>query len=495
MSDGTGPGSNGSDPRPRGRRRASPARNLRQVPFDERAEVSVLGSILRRSQTVLDFCVQAKLVPDAFYVPRHRTIFEAMLALNTEGRAVDLVTLLEILERQGHAEAVGGQAYIERMLDNTPTYAHAETYIEVVQEKYLLRSMIEKSAELIDQCYTQEKPAEEILQDAERSIFDIAQRRMTETVRWPDLVKKTMVHVEHILQTRRGLTGLPTGYLDLDRMLLGLQPGDLIILAARPSMGKTSLAMNIVENIATGYRSCPGYERTDPKAVAVFSLEMSGEQLARRMICCHARVSSHLLARGVLPTGSHGALTEAADVLERAPIHVDDGAGLAALEVKSRARRMKSQHPIELVVIDYLQLMNYPAYAKDRQREIAAISGVMKAMAKELRLPVLVLSQFSRAPEGRHGSVPKLSDLRDSGAIEQDADVVLLLRRPIKAPDDPKHNPDDPKLSIVDVAKHRNGPTGNVELNFEEDYTRFMDRTNRPAPEEAQFGRAEVAYE
>jgi replicative DNA helicase len=205
------------------------------------------------------------------------------------------------------------------------------------------------------------------------------------------------------------------------------------------------------------------------------------------MLCCSARVSSHRLSRGILPRESHGALTNAADVLIKAPILVDDSAGLSALEVKSRARRMKARHDIGLIVVDYLQLMNYPMYAKDRQREIAAISGVMKAMAKELKLPVIVLSQFSRAPEGRHGSVPKLSDLRDSGAIEQDADVVLLLRRPIRAPDDPEHNPEDPKLSVVDIAKHRNGPTGLARLNFEEDYTRFEDRQNRPMAEDEPF--------
>ncbi len=491
MAEFGGSGGAGEPDRPRSQRRTSAAGRI--PPYDENAEVGLLGAAMQRAEQMLDLCVQARLSSDAFYVPAHRALFEAMVDLNNAGRGVDLITLGEYLERKGRLDFVGGHEFLERLQDNTPTAAHGEYYLDIVHEKFLLRAMIDRARQVIDHCYEEDENAAELLQRAEQSFFEIAEYRNTETTSWNELIKHTMEEIELILQTKRGLTGLPTGFRDLDNLLLGLQAGDMIILAARPSMGKTSLAMNIVEHVATGYRSCAGYRDQAARSVAVFSLEMSADQLVRRMLCCSARVSSHRLSRGILPRESHGALTNAADVLIKAPILVDDSAGLSALEVKSRARRMKARHNIGLIVVDYLQLMNYPMYAKDRQREIAAISGVMKAMAKELKLPVIVLSQFSRAPEGRHGSVPKLSDLRDSGAIEQDADVVLLLRRPIRAPDDPEHNAEDPKLSIVDVAKHRNGPTGPVRLNFEEDYTRFMDRADRVMPEEGAFDVGEAS--
>ena len=278
---------------------------------------------------------------------------------------------------------------------------------------------------------------------------------------------------------------MPTGYADLDKILMGLQPSDMIVLAARPSMGKTSLALNIAENIALGIaggESCP---------VAVFSLEMSKEQLVRRMICSHARVPSHKLQGGYISREFHGQLIAAADALMKAPIFLDDTAGLEALELRSRARRIKRKHDIQLIVVDYLQMLSYPQFAREgRQRETAAISGALKAMAKELRIPVLVLSQLSRAPEQRSDDgKPRLSDLRDSGAIEQDADVVLMLRRPSVYAEEGEAM--DEKLAEVEVAKHRNGPTGKVDFNFEREYTRFENRApgvsiparilNRPA--------------
>jgi replicative DNA helicase len=253
-------------------------------------------------------------------------------------------------------------------------------------------------------------------------------------------------------------------------MLLGLQPSDLIVLAARPSMGKTSLALNIAENIALGAR------KLDPRPVAVFSLEMSAESLVRRMICCHARVSAQELSSGRIGAPEHSQLITAADTLRQAPIYVDDTAGLEAMDLRARARRLKRKYGIQFIVVDYLQLMNYSKFAAEgRQRETAAISQALKGMAKELKVPVLVLSQLSRAPETREKTaVPKLSDLRDSGAIEQDADVVMLLRRPCKYKDDKEAG--DLRLSIVDIAKHRNGATGEVRLDFEDRYTKFSNR-------------------
>ena len=280
-----------------------------------------------------------------------------------------------------------------------------------------------------------------------------------------------MTDIENIFLMKKGITGLPTGYPDLDRILMGLQPSDMVVLAARPSMGKTSLALNIAENIALGVGD------SEPRPVAVFSLEMSKEQLVRRMICSHARVPSHKLQGGYISKEFHGQLISAASALMKAPIFLDDTAGLEALELRSRARRIKRKHDIQLIVVDYLQMLSYPQFAREgRQRETAAISGALKAMAKELQIPVLVLSQLSRAPEQRSDDgKPRLSDLRDSGAIEQDADVVLMLRRPCVYAEEGEVI--DDRLAEVEVAKHRNGPTGKVEFNFEREYTRFDSRS------------------
>ena len=469
-----------------GTRRAPPqgqGKN-RQPPYSVEAESGVLGSAMQDSQRVLDLCIQHKILPESFYVKAHQTIYDAMVDMHQQARPIDLLTLAERLRQTGDLENLGGQAYLEQLEDATPTPAHAEYYIDIVHQKYLLRSMIGRATDVIDRCYDGSEDAGELLQHAEQSFFEISEAKRSDMRMWSDMVKKSMEDIETIYQTKKGLTGVPTGFKDVDKLLLGLQPGDMVILAARPSMGKTSLAMNVVEHIATGYRSCAGYHDQEARPVGIFSLEMSGEQLVRRMICCCAKVSSHRLAGGYLSAKYHGDLIQAADALIKAPIYLDDTPGLTALEVKSRARRMKSKYNVGLIVIDYLQLMHFPQYGREgRQRETAAISGAMKAMAKELQVPVIVLSQLSRAPETRGGpSIPKLSDLRDSGSIEQDADVVMLLRRPCKYREDPEH--DKRELAIVDIAKHRNGPTGEVRMNFDEDYTRFHDRTERDIDED-----------
>jgi len=293
-------------------------------------------------------------------------------------------------------------------------------------------------------------------------------------VPWREAVKQAVEHVEKILTLRRGLTGLSTGFLNLDEVFQGLRSGEMIVLAARPSMGKTSLAMNIAENVALG--------RRDPEqaahAVGIFSLEMSHEQLVLRMLCSHAGVSAHKLTSGYASAKTdHGRLMQAASVLSKAPLSLDDTGGLDILELRARARRMKKKHNVELIIVDYLQLLHSKEYARQgRQIETAYISGNLKAMAKELRMPVLVLSQLSRAPDQRDKlGKPKLSDLRDSGAIEQDADVVCMLRRPCKYEEDTEHA--DETLAVVDVCKNRNGPTNDdVRLNFEAECMRFTDR-------------------
>ncbi len=459
-------------------------------PYSEEAERGVLGSALLDATRVIDLCVEKRVVPDSFHTPAHQTIYEILVDMNNAGRVIDLLTVGERLESAGLLSRIGGREYLLQLVDFTPTAAHAEHYIEIVRQKHLLRTIIDCSRTAIDKCYDSEEDADEILSESEQRIFDIGDQADRGLVPWPELVRDSMKEIEEIFLQKKGITGIPTGYLDLDHKLLGLQKSDMIIIAARPSMGKTSLAMNMAEKIALGEIS-----DKKPRPVAVFSLEMSREQLVRRMICCRARVSSHNLSKGFVSQVNHGHLMQAADSLIKAPLYLDDTAGLTAVELRARARRLKKRFDIQLIVVDYLQLLHYPQYAKEgRQRETAAISGALKAMAKELRIPVIVLSQLSRAPETRDKlGKPKLSDLRDSGSIEQDADVVALLRRPCKYPEDEDYN--DTSLSILDIAKHRNGPTGEVRLHFEEEFTRFEDRAQRGVDHDEAFAPDEEGVE
>lgn len=440
-------------------------------PYSEDAERGVLGSSLLDAARVIDLAVSKGLKPESFYVPAHQALFDVLTGMMSDGRPVDLLTVGDRLRDLGRLDELGGAPFLEKLVDGTPTAAHAEYYIEIVRQKHLLRSIIDRSREAMDNCFGSEEDADVILGKVEQSFFDIGQAQRSAVVPWQDLVKDAVEEIETIVTLKKGVTGVATGFADLDRYLLGLQPGDMIVLAARPSMGKTSLALNIAENVALGQAA-----DQPARSVAVFSLEMSKEQLVRRMICSRAGVSSHKLAGGYISREAHGSLIAAADALNKAAIYLDDTAGLEVLELRSRARRLKRKHDIQLIVVDYLQMMSFPQFGREgRQRETAAISGSLKAMAKELRVPVLVLSQLSRAPETRGElGIPRLSDLRDSGSIEQDADVVLLLRRPCKYPNDENH--EDQRLAVVEIAKHRNGPTGVVKLDFEEDYTRFGSR-------------------
>lgn len=443
----------------------------RLPPYREEAERGVLGAAMLDPDRVIDLCVEAALGADSFYIPAHRIIFELLIDMREQGRAIDLLTISERLKDLGRLEQVGGAAYVEQLVESTPTSAHAEYYIDIVRQKYLLRCIIERARASIDACYYGEDTADMILDHAEQSMYDISDMQRRSVMPWPAVIKNVMTQVDHIMTDRRDITGLATGFADLDRLTHGLQPGDMIIIAARPSMGKTSLAMNIAENVALG--DVADHSR---RPVAIFSLEMSTDQLARRMLCSRANVSASRLTGSFLTNANHSSLVSAADLLSKAPLYVDDTPSLSAIELRARARRMKKRFGIELIVIDYLQMMNFPQFAKEgRQRETAAISGSLKAMAKELRVPVIVLSQLSRAPETRDKTaVPKLSDLRDSGSIEQDADVVGLLRRPCKYPDDEEAH--DQTLAILDIAKHRNGECKELRLNFIGELTKFETR-------------------
>lgn len=464
----------------------------RQPPHSEEAEKGVLGSILLDSFKVMDLCLERQIVPESFYLPAHRLIYEAMTDLAKQSSAIDVVTVTNRLSATGKLEAIGGSVVLDRLVDSTPTTAHAEYYIDIVRQKYLLRAVIACARDAEVACYESEESADLTLSKVEQSFMDITERQHGFVMPWKSAVDVAMKHIEQMLIGHKGLSGLSTGFLNMDRILHGFRPGEMIILAARPSMGKTSLAMNIAENIALGR----GGDRV-ARPVGMFSLEMSHETLALRMLCAHALVDSHSISGGFVSKEEHAKITQAASVLSKAPIFLDDTGGLDVLELRARARRMKKKHAVELIVIDYLQLLHSSEFTRQgRQIETAHISGNLKAMAKELKIPVLVLSQLSRAPEQRDSGVPKLSDLRDSGAIEQDADVVMMLRRP-NLYQEQQEGQGDELLAIADVVKHRNGPTGDVELNFEARYTRFSDRAHgvdgREPPAEAPGGDGEGA--
>ncbi len=452
-------------------RRAAPAH--RAPPYSEEAERGVLGSILLDSVRVMDLCIERQLTPDSFYVPVHRMLFERMLDLSRKGQAIDVLTLGERLRSTGELEHIGGIPYLEQLVDFTPTAAHAEYYIDIVRQKHLLRSIIECACKAETWCYESDESADEILARCEQAFLGITEGQHGLVKPWREAIREAIEHIERILTTRRGLSGYSTGFLNIDRVLNGLRPGEMIVLAARPSMGKTSLSLNIAENVALG----KGDPERQSRPVGVFSLEMGHEQLVLRMLCGHAGVPAFKIATGYLSaTVDHARLTRAASILDKAPIYLDDTGGLDITELRARARRMKLKYGVELIIVDYLQLLHAREHQwQGRQQETADISGQLKAMAKELRIPVIVLSQLSRAPEQRGAlAIPKLSDLRDSGAIEQDADVVGMLRRPCKYPEDPEH--EDKTLAILEIVKHRNGPTGVCRLNFDEELMRFTDR-------------------
>ena len=446
----------------------------RLPPYSEEAERGVLGSALIDSEKVLELCSDNKISSESFHVPAHRHLFEQLQEMVQSGKAVDLLTVGEHLKQNGRLDSVGGYVFLEGLIDSTPTAAHAGYYIGFVRQKHLLRNIIDEATSAIDRCYTEtDEDAESLLSRTEAAFFELSGQRITKTDEWKVAVSEIMGKLENAQSF-----GVPTGYRDLDGKLRGFHPTDMIVLAARPSMGKTSLAMNIAENAALGKNS-----EHKPYAVGVFSLEMSQEQLARRMLFSKARIPAW---REQIHKSDHGKLVAAADQLSKAKIVVDDSAGLDVMDLFSRARRMKRVYGINLIVIDYLQLLHDKRRMRDgRQQETSSISNTIKQMAKELDVPVLILSQLSRAPEqgGRDGK-PRLSDLRDSGAIEQDADVVLLLTRPAFNDAHKGDIDENDPLAEVIIAKHRNGPTGTVEMNFFKEFTRFDDRDSRHSTDE-----------
>ncbi|NCD33706.1 MAG: replicative DNA helicase [Spartobacteria bacterium] len=450
------------------------ASEIRRVPpYSEEAEKGVLGSILLDYGRVIDLCNEKPLTVESFYNSSHQLIYEAVLKMTRENRPIDLLTLGNTLKDADLLDQCGGRAYLEELVDSTPTDLHATYYIDIVHQKFLRRCIIDVAKDSIEECYTSDATSQEVLSNVEQNIFEISNKQRVGLVPWREMITNCMQGIDEMLQQQKNIVGISSGFRDIDRKLLGLKGGDMIVLAARPSMGKTSLALNIAERIAT-----PWLTDDVGRPVAVFSLEMPYDQLVKRMLCSRARVPAGKIMGGShLNKNLHHQLIGAADALSKAPFYLDDTAGLDVVELVSRARRMKQRYHIEIVVIDYLQLLKCDSKASQgRQLEVAAISGMIKAMAKNLNVPVLVLSQLSRASESRdRHQRPQLSDLRDSGSIEQDADVVLMLRRPSRIPGDERS--DDQSLAILDIAKNRNGPTGELELNFLGECTRFDDRT------------------
>ena len=431
-------------------------------PQNVEAEESILSAILIDNTVLLD--VIEILKSEDFYRTGHQKIYSAVIDLFDKGEPVDLVTLANNLQEKGLLEDVGGASYLARLVDAVPLAVNAEHYAKIVHDKASLRRLIEKANAIAKRCFKDEGNVDEVIDFAESSIFEVSEDK-TKQAFYPisKLIMRNIETLEEKQGNRSLVTGVPMGFSLLDNLTSGLQNSDLIILAARPSMGKTALALNIARNAAI--------EANIP--VALFSLEMSKEQLSLRMLCSEARLDSSRLRGGFFSMEDWRRLTDAAGVLSESPIYIDDSANLSAMEIRAKARRLKMDKNIGLIVIDYLQLMHGRTSAERRDLEISEISRALKALAKELDLPVLALSQLNRMLEQRNDKRPRLSDLRESGALEQDADVVAFIYR------DEIYNKDEnnPKKGTADIiiSKQRNGPVGEVTLTFLNTYTRFED--------------------
>jgi len=423
----------------------------------------VLGAILIHNDA---FNAAAEVIDAGdFFRDAHRRIFDRMVALSERGDAIDFVTLKEELSRKGDLEEVGGPAYIASLADGVPRSANVEYYARIVKEKSTLRSLIHSANKILADAYDAEEEPDILLDGAERAIFAIAEDRIRAGfVPLRDLVQGSFATIEKLQQHKGLVTGVPTGFVDLDEMTSGLQPSDLILVAARPSMGKTSFVLNIAQHVGTS---------TD-MTVGFFSLEMSKEQLFMRMLTSEARIDAHRFRTGYLNEKDYGRLSHALGTLAEARVFIDDSASIGVLEMRAKARRLKAEHGLHLLVIDYIQLMQGRGRFESRQTELASISRSLKGLAKELQVPVVALSQLSRAPETRSDHRPQLSDLRESGALEQDADVVMFIYRQEQYRDaDGSPNTEAEGTAEIIIGKQRNGPVGTAKLAFIKEHTRF----------------------
>ncbi|MBP7223871.1 MAG: replicative DNA helicase [Phascolarctobacterium sp.] len=445
----------------------------RVPPQNIEAEQAVLGAMLIDKEAIAK--ATEVLSADDFYREAHRVIFSAMLELYNKNEAVDMVTVTEILKRDNKLEDIGGIAYITSLANVVLTAANVKYHAEIVAEKSVLRQLVRVSTEIAAMGYEANEDVGTLLDTAESRILEISNRKKkNDFTAINDILMDSVQSIESLLQNKGGLTGLPAGFADLDKLTSGLHPSDFIILAARPSMGKTALALNIVQNVALRAHKVIGGE---PRSVAFFSLEMSKEQLVNRMLCAEAGIDSQRLRVGEMRDEDWTHLWDACDTMSRAKIYIDDTAGITAMDMRSRARRLKAEHGLDLIVVDYLQLMQGSGKRNnsgDRQQEVSEISRSLKALARELDVPVLALSQLSRSVESRQVKRPMLSDLRESGSLEQDADIVAFLYR------EDYYNPEtENKHTELIIAKHRNGPVDTVNLFFQKQFTKFVGFTKR----------------
>jgi replicative DNA helicase len=442
----------------------------RSLPYSEDAEKGVLCSLLLSPREVGDLCI-LRLQPDAFYAPAHKIIYELVIEFSDKSKPIDFITMKQSLKDRGFLEEIGGPEFLNELYNFVPTAANAGYYVDIVREKYLLRRLILACNSLAGRCYDDQENVEPLLDDAERQIFEITGDHVKiDVVPAKDLVMQAIEQIEKVYENRGSVTGLPTGFTEFDQMTSGLHQAEMIVIAARPSMGKTALAMNIAEHVAL----------VEGKPVAVFSLEMSSQQLVQRLLCSRAKVNLQRVRNGFLSERDFPSLTSAASRLANAKLFIDDSPGLSIAELRAKARRLVASHQVQLLVIDYLQLLRSTSRrAQDnRQIEISEISAGIKSLAKELNIPIIVIAQLNRQPDARakEGGRPRLSDLRESGSIEQDADVVGLLVRSEYYETDEEAKQEKAGEAELIIAKQRNGPTGDVPLTFLKEYTRFENR-------------------
>jgi len=436
----------------------------RLPPHSIEAEMCLLASMMLDKEMIGQI-VQV-VDRDAFYQADHQIIYDLLVKLYEQNRPIDAVLLREELVKRQLLDEIGGNAYLMQILGSVPSSAHGAHYASIVREKSLLRQLIAASNDILRDSYSPHEQAELVLDKAEKRIFEIAQKKVGGSL----VSMEEVLHEVFEMIENRGQRGVPTGFYELDDMLNGLQNGEMVILAARPSMGKTALAMNVIEHISAD----------EMLPCAVFSLEMSKQQLAQRMLCSRGDIDAHKLRKGMLNSEEYTKLANTVGALAKAPIWVDDSPGLTVLELRAKARRLKLQHDIRCIMIDYMQLMDNPG-VESRQQQISEISRGIKSVARELCIPVICLSQLNRQSEGRDGHRPRMSDLRESGSIEQDADVILLLHREdYYRMSEPDFQPDN--IAEVIIAKQRNGPTGTVKLTFLNKSTRFANLAAQTDP-------------
>ena len=440
----------------------------RTLPHSVEAEQGVLGSMLISPREIIAECVE-KINERYFYVPAHQTVYTVLVELWNAGQGIDLITFTQVLRDRNVLETVGGAAFITSLFTFVPTAANVTYYLEIVRDKYILRQIIAACTESVRRSFEEQDEVNNLLDEVEQKIFSVGEDRFKgQLLTMKDQVMEAIESIEKLYERRGGISGISTGFTELDRMTDGLHESEMIVIAARPSMGKTALAMNITEHVALN----------EKLPVAVFSLEMSSQQLVQRLLCSRARVNLQKVRDGFLAERDFPSLTAAASKLAEAQIFIDDSAGLSILELRAKARRLKAQKDIKLIVVDYLQLLRSTTRrAQDnRQLEISEISAGLKGLAKELKIPIIVIAQLNRQPEARTGGKPRLSDLRESGSIEQDADLVGLLVRPEIYEEDEDARAEKAGEAELIIAKQRNGPVGEIALTFLKEFTRFEDR-------------------